>query len=347
VVDSVIKLSHRDLYGSPKSVEFGHFLHQDCCQRGQKTLLKLEDFFFAVFLEELFWKLILKLLDALEDHLLWCGTTTTASDSRLDAQHSHDHVVGLLLLIADVSVGVETEHIWHVDERQGLDVVLVRLGVAMCRRVVDAIIVVFVFVVEVIVAVVLEQGLEEAPSIPVVCDATTVVNLASHVVEGLVRNVLLVFQEHLEHLVGSLKIRVVELVGIVKAERAKLATLLRHSVEETQTKDKFAPDLWLFAVVEVRVRNVLIRSLHVGLDSSWWLGGELDRILKDTDREVVGGHRGKEKTERLKVLFLLLGPIAIVSQSLEFKHNLFKIRHEGLAQMAILQKYPMAVLCCS
>ena len=89
-----------------------------------------------------------------------------------------------------------------------------------------------VVVIEVLRAVVLLESRDQASSILVVRDTTTIVDDASHIDESFPRDLILFVQEDLEHRERGLQIRVIELISDVPAERSELSSLLEDGVEE-------------------------------------------------------------------------------------------------------------------
>jgi len=243
-------------------------------------------------------------------------------------------VIRLLLLIRDVSILVEAEHFRAVLERKLIDVVPVHVDVSVRRREVELRVRVVVSVFEVLGAVVLLQGRQQATQIELVSDTTTVVNLAGDVDKSLPWDLILLIEEELEHGVGSLQIRVIELILGVPSKRTELSSLLHNSMHERKSKQHLLPDLRLLATVDEGVVEIDVGSLQVGLETSRRLGGELNTILEHTSGEEGSGHGGEEEAE--------VGADSI--RQCQIQHHLLHIRHESLGQMAILKHHPKSFL---
>ena len=85
-------------------------------------------------------------------------------------------------------------------------------------------------------------------------------------------------------------------------------------------------------IVSLLRNNVLIGALKVGLDASWRLCCHLETTLQDGLREVVDGHRCKDKTEVLMHLMVLD----------ELRDEDLELLHPGLVKMTILQEDPVS-----
>ena len=89
----------------------------------------------------------------------------------------------------------------------------------------------------------------------------------------------------LNELHGGGKVRLVELVGYIPAERAELASLLHGRVQEGNAEEHGLP-LRQRADVENVLRERGVRALETGLDALRRLVGELDGGLEEIDGEL-------------------------------------------------------------
>ena len=110
-------------------------------------------------------------------------------------------------------------------------------------------------------------------------------------------NFFLLVEEDFEHSKRCIEIGIIEFVLDIPAERTELSSLLDDGVEERDSKDELAPNFGFLAVIEELVCVVGKSSLHVCLNTSWWLGCHLHTVLQDRDGEEIGWHRGEEKSE--------------------------------------------------
>jgi hypothetical protein len=106
-----------------------------------------------------------------------------------------------------------------------------------------------------------------------------------------------VIEEHHELSLRDRQIRVTELVGNVPSERSELSSLEDQSVEEAKTPHESFISLRLVAGLELVGIHTKVRSVDVVLQSLRRLDCCLDTILKDSDRELLGGHGSKPDSE--------------------------------------------------
>mmetsp|Transcript_116989 Transcript_116989/g.283707 ORF Transcript_116989/g.283707 Transcript_116989/m.283707 type:complete len:269 (+) Transcript_116989:915-1721(+) len=200
------------------------------------------------------------------------------------------------------------------------------------------------------------QNRHEATTVPVIRNASSVVDLARHVRERIPRNVWLLFQEHLEVKDGGLQVRVVKLVQDVPTQRAKLAALLDIRVEEAHSQSELLPGLDLrqallaapghklaMAIFEVRPRrHVAERPGQVRTDTLRGFVRELDTVLENGDREVLRRHRGQPQAEALMdrrhLVALQVHPVA------QTINNLLQLWHPRPRQVTVLKEHPIACL---
>eukprot|EP00760_Papus_ankaliazontas_P020640 PhM_4_TR18477/c0_g1_i1/m.21224 len=184
----------------------------------------------------------------------------------------------------------------------------------------------------------IEHCHETAP-VPIVGDPSAVVAVSGEVREGLVRDLLLLVEEHLKLLYADAHVRVVELIRTVPAQGAEAAALLHERVEEAQSEEQLAELLRLVvaAVEELEVRDGLgeVRAEQVAAQTLRGLLHELDAVLQDRYREPVTGHRRQPQTVvQVQVAAHIL--LAVVL------YNRREVRHEVAEQVTVLQENPVA-----
>jgi len=117
----------------------------------------------------------------------------------LDAEHLASHSVRFSSLVSNVGVVVEAKHLWSIFLWELVNEVSVRLSIAEGRRLVLLRLRVEVVIGQVVCAVILLESGEQATQVLVVSYTTTVVDDTSDVHKGIPRDLLLVFQEDLQH----------------------------------------------------------------------------------------------------------------------------------------------------
>jgi len=148
-----------------------------------------------------------------------------------------------------------------------------------------------------VVRVELVENAHQTSAIPVIGHTSSVVDLTGHILKCLPRNLVLLLQEHLEHLQRNGEIAIVELVSDVPPKRSELATLLQNRVEERQAKQQLLPWPFLGMAVPHTVRNGCKRSRQIGTQTTGRLVRKLDTVLQHRYREVLTGHRRQPQTE--------------------------------------------------
>ncbi len=115
------------------------------------------------------------------------------------------------------------------------------------------------------------EGGQEAASVHVISDMPTIVDLAQHILHSWPRHLLLCFvQEAGQPHHAALQVRLVEAVGYVPSNAAKLAPLLNHSVKEGEGEEQLLPGgglgragglEWLGGHVSIRPGDVGLHAL--------------------------------------------------------------------------------------
>ena len=174
---------------------------------------------------------------------------------------------------------MEAVHLRRGDERQGVDVLEVRLVVSVWRRLVQAARGEGVVFVQNLGGVKqLEYGVGGDPVVAV-GDLPAVVALAARVHQRLVRHLGVLVEEHLQLPDGDAKVVLVEVVRDVEPDGAVFPPLLHRRVKKREAKAHLAPGRVLGARVEelaVGQRVGHERSHQAGAEALRCLVGHLD-----------------------------------------------------------------------
>jgi len=184
---------------------------------------------------------------------------------------------------------------------------------------------------ECIVEEVLEVGGTEVP-IPIVNDMSSVHDLSNEILEiipwhftGTTGTIHIV----LEHDRGITEITIREGVSHVESLRSELSTLTHDGVEVSETEEH-SSNLGLL-LVEFLSLVGHESSVHVGLESSWGLVGQLDGLLKEINWNSNTGIRCQEDSES-----------RVGSLSNENFHSLSEFEEETGHQMHVLEHNPLS-----
>mmetsp|Transcript_46775 Transcript_46775/g.83841 ORF Transcript_46775/g.83841 Transcript_46775/m.83841 type:complete len:345 (+) Transcript_46775:834-1868(+) len=186
-----------------------------------------------------------------------------------------------------------------------------------------------------------EDG-HHCPAVPGVCDTAAVHNLPDHVLQRLPRDLWLLIKEHEQPLEGHRQVDIPKVILDVPAKRAKLLALRDDGVEEAGPKQQLVVGIFLgalreclFAVEHVNRLDVVVAAQEIRTDARGVLVGDFDGVLEDGDGKEVRGHRRQPQTEVLAHG----GEVGA-----EVGDDLLQLRHERLAQVAVLQQDPIASL---
>lgn len=97
---------------------------------------------------------------------------------------------------------------------------------------------------------------------------------------------------------ANLVVGVIERVRDIPTESLELLTFSEHGVEPGQTEHSFSEGTVISAQGEV-LGLIRIKKYHVGLDTAWWLLGELERALQEGNREIWVRRGRQEQSEGL------------------------------------------------
>ena len=236
---------------------------------------------------------------------LLLGLAAARARVPLRQQDGIEQQIRLLLILRDVRVGVQPEHLGVRRDGQLTEVLEVLLVLPLGRRVEDAAGRKLVLLghdvdVERPAVVVGEDG-HEGSSIVAVRHASTVVTLAHEVDQGLKRRGqglvgAGLVEEHPQLTQRDFQIRIVEAVRDVPTERSEVLALLDEGVEEGETHEELLPLRRSRASVEkVAIGDGIVgeRLHHVRAQPLGRLVGHLDAVLQHRHGEVRGRIRGE------------------------------------------------------
>jgi len=186
---------------------------------------------------------------------------------------------------------------------------------------------------ELVVEEVLKVGGTEV-SVPIVNDMASVHDFSNEILKiipwhltGTTGTVHIV----LEHDGRIAEITIREGVSHVESLRSELSALTHDGMEVSETEEH-SSNLSLL-LVEFLSLVGHESSVHVGLESSWGLVGQLDGLLEEINRDGVTGIRCQEDSES-----------GVGSLSNELLHSLGKLKEETGHQMHVLKHNPLSFL---
>ena len=251
----------------------------------------------------------------------------------MERQDRLEHGVRLVLVAGDVGVLVQAEDFGLRDQRERLDKLdkllhVLSLGAGVRRAGAEGEVVGENFGDDVVVQQVVHQ-----PPVLVVRDPSSVVDLSAQDADHLVGDLLVVVNHHLDLALAHVEVAVGEVVPDVPTQRAKLAPVLDHGVEEADGEQQPLVARRVLALVHVLIRDSGVRSDQVGFQTLRGLERHLDAVLQDRDRERGRRHGGEPEPE-----------VRVHGLGVDRLADDVELGHPRLRQVAVLQTHPHALL---
>lgn len=139
-------------------------------------------------------------------------------------------------------------------------------------------------------------------------------------------------QELSKLIFGDTQVGYRESIRNIPSERTELLTLEAKSIEEDKAPKKSAECDGFLAFLELFVVKCVVETANIVTQALGWLSSDLDRVLYNSNRELIAGHSCKPNTE------------LTVGVTNNFLNETVKQRQESGRQMAILKNNPSLCL---
>ena len=130
----------------------------------------------------------------------------------------------------------------------------------------------------------------------IISDSTTIVDFCDKIVQSFEWNYRLLVKIHFQLHLRSLEVRIHPFIRNVPTDCTIFTSLKNDCMEKGKWVQKTFKIIYFCARVVVLLRNIVVRSKKVCLETFRWLVCDLYTVLKDRDRESSTRHRCKPKS---------------------------------------------------
>lgn len=134
-----------------------------------------------------------------------------------------------------------------------------------------------------------ENSLDET-DVFVVGDTTAVIDFCAEEIDNLVGDVSVLVEEHFELFLANAEIFVREFVRDIPADWPEFSSVLDDRVEQAEAEEEFLEIVWLRAVGQFRIAEILVRTQEIRAQALRRLHRHFNPVLQHGNREVARWH---------------------------------------------------------